>query len=122
MEQVARSYLIYDITDSAVMLGAINLSGAIPILVLSLFGGAVADRFPKKTLIQLSQIGMTIVFLCYGVAVSIGYLTKDHPESWWVLWPGQAARRCAPAFGRRHRVWRAGSIRHSPPIDHRIQP
>jgi hypothetical protein len=54
MEQVARSYLIYDITDSAVMLGAINLSGAIPILVLSLFGGAVADRFPKKTLIQLS--------------------------------------------------------------------
>ena len=66
MEQVARSYLIYDITDSAVMLGAINLSGAIPILVLSLFGGAVADRFPKKTLIQLSQVGMTIVFLCYG--------------------------------------------------------
>jgi MFS family permease len=88
MEQVARSYLIYDITDSAVMLGAINLSGAIPILVLSLFGGAVADRFPKKTLIQLSQVGMTIVFLCYGVAVSIGYLTKDHPESWWVLLAG----------------------------------
>ena len=88
MEQVARSYLIYDITDSAVMLGAINLSGAIPILILSLFGGAVADRFPKKTLIQLSQVGMTTVFLGYAIAVSIGYLTKDHPESWWVLLVG----------------------------------
>ncbi|HEY94955.1 MAG TPA: MFS transporter [Dehalococcoidia bacterium] len=88
MEQVARSYLLYEITGSAVMLGVINLSGTIPILVLSLFGGAVADRFPKKTLIQLSQVGMTVVFLGYGIAVSIGYLTKDHPESWWVLMTG----------------------------------
>jgi MFS family permease len=85
MEMVARSYLLYDITGSAVMLGAVNLSGAIPMLILSLFGGAVADRFPKKTLIQLSQIGMTVVFLGYAIAVNVGYLTKDHPESWWVL-------------------------------------
>jgi MFS family permease len=88
MEQVARSYLIYEITGSPVMLGTINLSGTIPILLLSLFGGVVADRFPKKILIQLSQIGMTIVFLGYAIAVNIGYLTKDHPESWWVLLVG----------------------------------
>ncbi len=88
MEQVARSYLIYEITGSPVMLGTINLSGTIPILLLSLFGGVVADRFPKKVLIQLSQIGMTVVFLGYAVAVNIGYLTKDHPESWWVLLVG----------------------------------
>src|SRR4030042_885462 len=88
MEQVARSYLIYDITGSPVMLGVINLSGAVPMLILSLFGGAVADRFPKKILIQLSQIGMTLVFLGYAIAVNIGYLTKENPESWWVLLAG----------------------------------
>jgi MFS family permease len=88
MEQVARSYLVYDITGSAALLGAIALSGAIPMLLLSLFGGAVADRFPKKLLIQLSQVGMTIVFLIYAVAVNVGYLTPAHPESWWVLFVG----------------------------------
>lgn len=88
MEQVARSYLVYEITGSAVLLGAIAVSGAVPMLILSLFGGAVADRFPKKLLIQLSQVGMTIVFLIYAVAVNIGYLTPAHPESWWVLFVG----------------------------------
>jgi MFS family permease len=88
METVARTYLIYDITDSAAMLGIISLSGAIPMLILSLFGGAVADRFPKKLLIQLSQVGMTVVFLLYAIAVNIGYLTPAHPESWWVLFVG----------------------------------
>jgi MFS family permease len=85
MEQVARSYLVYEITGSKTMLGIIGLSGALPMLALSLFGGAVADRFPKKYLIQLSQIGMTLVFLGYGITVNIGYLTEAHPESWWVL-------------------------------------
>lgn len=88
MEQVARTYLVYEITDSAAMLGIIALSFAVPMLILSLLGGAVADRFPKKRLIQLSQVGMTIVFLAYAIAVNFGYLTKDHPESWWVLLVG----------------------------------
>lgn len=88
MEQVARTYLVYEITDSAAMLGIIALSFAVPMLILSLLGGAVADRFPKKRLIQLSQVGMTIVFLAYAIAVNVGYLTKDHPESWWVLLVG----------------------------------
>jgi MFS family permease len=73
---------------SAAMLGIIGLSGTIPILILSMFGGAVADRFPKKLLIQLSQVGMTIIFLVFGIAVNIGYLTEAHPESWWVLMVG----------------------------------
>ena len=82
MEQVARTYLVYEITDSPAMLGVIAVSGTIPILLLSLFGGAIADRFPKKTLIQLSQVGMTFIFVVYAVAVHIGYLNEDHPESW----------------------------------------
>ena len=85
MEMVARTYLVYEITDSAAMLGIISLSGAVPMLILSLFGGAVADRFPKKSLIQLSQIGMTVIFLAQAIAINIGYLNKDNPESWWVL-------------------------------------
>lgn len=88
MEQVVRSYLVYEITNSATLLGVISMSGAVPMLALSLFGGAIADRFPKKVLIQISQVGMTLIFLGYGISVSIGYLANEHPESWWVLLVG----------------------------------
>ena len=88
MEMVARTYLLYDITGSAVMLGIISLANSVPMLVLALFGGAIADRLPKKQLIQISQVSMTLVFLGYGVAVGIGYLGSAHPESWWVLMLG----------------------------------
>jgi len=85
MEMVARSYLVYEITGSATMLGLISLSNAVPMLLLALFGGAIADRLPKKQLIQISQVAMSAVFLGNGVAVSMGYLNSAHPESWWVL-------------------------------------
>ena len=88
MEMVARSYLIYDITGSAAMLGVMSLASAIPMIALSLFGGAVADRLPKKRLIQISQVAMSVVSLGNAVAISIGYLGAAHPESWWVLMVG----------------------------------
>ncbi len=85
MEMVARTYLLYEITGSAAMLGIISLANAVPMVCLALFGGAIADRMPKKQLIQISQVGMTLVFLGNAIAVSTGYLGAAHPESWWVL-------------------------------------
>jgi MFS transporter, DHA1 family, staphyloferrin A biosynthesis exporter len=88
MDMVARTYLIYEITGSAAMLGFMSLASAMPMLVLSLFGGAIADRLPKKILIQISQVVMSVIFLGNAVAVSVGYLTPAHPESWWILMLG----------------------------------
>jgi len=65
-----------------------SLASAVPMIVLSLFGGVIADRLPKKRLIQLSQITMTFVSLGNAIAVSTGYLRAEHPESWWVLMTG----------------------------------
>jgi MFS family permease len=88
MEQVARSYLIYVITGSYAMLGLVALASAVPMVTLSLFGGAIADRLPKKRLIQMSQVAMSLVSLGNGIAVAVGYLGPEHPESWWVLMVG----------------------------------
>ena len=52
MQMLAQSYLLYDITGSASVLGIINLGIAVPMLTIPLFGGVVADRFEKKTIIQ----------------------------------------------------------------------
>jgi len=88
MESVARSYLIYDITGSEAKLGLVALASAIPVLALSLFGGAFADRMPKKHLIQISQVVMTVVSVGTGVLIQTGYLGPEYPDSWWVLVAG----------------------------------
>ncbi len=88
MNQVAQTYLMYEITGSTAMLGVITLAGTAPILILSLFGGAVADRFPKKMLLMVSHAGFVLIFIGYAIADITDYLGPAHPESWWVLLAG----------------------------------
>ena len=56
MQMVVRSYLAYEITSSPFLLGVVNAGFAIPLLVLSLFGGAIADRLERKKIIQIGQL------------------------------------------------------------------
>jgi hypothetical protein len=44
MQTMARSLLIYRLTDSATFIGIIALASAIPSLLIAFFGGAIADR------------------------------------------------------------------------------
>ena len=55
MQMVVRGYLAYVLTGSYAALGLIGLASAAPMLGLSVFGGVVADRMPKKTVLQIGQ-------------------------------------------------------------------
>ncbi len=58
---LVRSVLAYDLTnDDAFALGIINFVVAIPMLVISPLGGAVADRIDRRKLILLVQIAVII--------------------------------------------------------------
>jgi MFS family permease len=57
---VVRSILAYRLTESATALGLVNLMVAIPMLVLSPFGGVVADRFERRRLIMLGQASLVL--------------------------------------------------------------
>jgi MFS family permease len=52
---VVRSYLAFKLTDSELALGLINLVVAIPMLIISPFGGVVSDRFNRKKLVLVGQ-------------------------------------------------------------------
>jgi len=52
---VVRSILAYDLTGSKLALGLINLMVAIPMLVVSPFGGVIADRVERRGLIMAGQ-------------------------------------------------------------------
>ncbi|MGE0598842.1 MAG: MFS transporter [Dehalococcoidia bacterium] len=53
---VTRGWLVFHITGSFAALGTIALANAVPGLILSPVGGIIADRAPKKTVIQSAQL------------------------------------------------------------------
>ena len=72
MQMLVRVYLVYDITDSALLLGLVGAGSALPMLVLSPFGGVIADRVDRKRVIQLGQAGAALIALIVGIGI-----TKD---------------------------------------------
>jgi MFS family permease len=64
MDQVARGWLIYELTDSALQLGLVRGIQAIPILLLSPLAGSTADRYSRKMQVLVAQI---VDGLLYGV-------------------------------------------------------
>jgi MFS family permease len=48
MDQIARGWLIYELTDSTVQLGLVTALRAAPLLLLSPVAGALADRYDRK--------------------------------------------------------------------------
>src|SRR6516225_10556011 len=55
MHIVAQGWLMYQLTDSAFWLGLVGLMRAIPLLGFPLFGGVVADRVPRTTILYVTQ-------------------------------------------------------------------
>lgn len=55
MQVIARGYLAYDLTGRNTALGGVMLAFGLPQLLLGLWGGVVADRLPKRTILWVSQ-------------------------------------------------------------------
>jgi len=85
MQMVTRSLLIYRLTSSATILGTMALAHAIPMTLLSLYGGVLADRLEKKHVLLVGQSVMAAAAMAVGFTLSIGYLDADRAGSWWIL-------------------------------------
>ncbi len=83
MQMMARSLLIYRLTGSTAILGIMTLFNAVPMLLLSLFGGVLADRLPKKWVMIFGQSGSAVVALGIAISLQMGFL--DREGSWWIL-------------------------------------
>jgi len=85
MQMLARSLLIYRLTDSAFILGAMSLAFAVPMVGLSLFGGVIADRVQKKYVLLVGQAASAAVSIGVGITLTLGYLSAENTGSWWIL-------------------------------------
>lgn len=68
MQSTAQGYLIYELTRSASFLGYVGFVGGIPSWVFTLYGGLIADRFARRTIILLAQSAMMLwAFILAGL-------------------------------------------------------
>jgi MFS family permease len=74
VQQIALGWLVYDMTRSASLLGAVSFCANAPVLVLGLLGGAIADRRSRRA-IMLGALGViACTALTLAVLTATGHL------------------------------------------------
>jgi len=78
MQSVAQGWLVYQLTDSKLALGAISFAGSIPTLFLMLPASVLADRFPKCSLLLITQTAMMLCAFALAALAASGVLQVWH--------------------------------------------
>ncbi|MFD8558774.1 MFS transporter [Streptosporangium canum] len=73
MQRTAQDLLVLDLTNgSAVALGVTTALQFLPLLLFGLWGGMLADRYPKRRLLMIAQSLMGVLALTMGLLVVTG--------------------------------------------------
>lgn len=68
LQTVAQSWLVFQLTNSAFLLGFVGFLSSIPVLLFSLLGGVLADRLSKRNILIVTQtLFMLLAFLLAGL-------------------------------------------------------
>ncbi len=78
MQMVARGQLAWDLTHSEILTTAVGAGFAVPMLLFSMFGGAIADRVERKRLVQAGQVANTLNVLWIALLLAFGGLEVWH--------------------------------------------
>ncbi len=77
MQGVAQSWLMYRLTHSETMLGLTLFFTHIPVLLLGPLGGLAADRFPRKTIVLVTQSLALLQALAMAALTFSGRVTPN---------------------------------------------
>jgi MFS family permease len=72
MQSVAQAWLVLKLTNSGTALGVAIALQYVPILFLGPYGGVIADRFPKRKILYLTQSISGVLALILGALVATG--------------------------------------------------
>lgn len=93
MQKLAQSWLVFELTNSAWALALDAFLGEIPIFLLSLIGGVVADRMDRRKLLLASQ------FIQLSCALTLAGLLAAGVVAVWHVYLLSFIVGCAQAFG-----------------------
>ena len=78
MQTVAQSWLVYRLTDSAVLLGLIGFASQVPVFAFSPLGGVIADHFDRRRVLLVTQASMMVLALLLAAVTLSGRVEVWH--------------------------------------------
>jgi MFS family permease len=78
MHQAAQGWLVYELTDSPFFLGLAGTAASAPILMFTLAGGIIADRYPKRKIILTAHVVLMFLALMLAVLVATEIVNVWH--------------------------------------------
>ena len=78
MQTTAQGFLVYELTQSPAYLGYVGFASGVPAWVLTLYGGVVADRLPRRGLLVITQTSMMIFAFVLAAITFLGIVQPWH--------------------------------------------
>ncbi len=78
MQNVAQSWLVYQLTGSPIYLGIVSVASSVPILAFSLGAGVLIDRVDKRKLIIVTQAAAMALAFILSADVFLGFVQPWH--------------------------------------------
>lgn len=75
IQSVAQSWLVFQLTNSAMLLGVVGFLGTIPVFLLSLLGGVLADRMNKRIILIFTQTAFMLLAFCLAILTQMKLVT-----------------------------------------------
>ncbi len=73
MQQTAMSWFVYQITNSKFLLGLVAAIGSAPMVLSSVWGGALADLYPKRSILVATQSAQMVCAFVLAAGVWLGF-------------------------------------------------
>jgi MFS family permease len=80
MQTTAQGYLVFQLTQSPAYLGYVGFAAGVPAWLFTLYGGVIADRMPRRTLMLITQTAMMILAF-----VLAGLVFADLVQPWQIV-------------------------------------
>ena len=75
MQQTAMSWFVYQTTNSKLLLGVVAAMGSAPMMLSSIWGGSLADRYSKRSILVATQTAQMICAFFLAAGVWAGFAT-----------------------------------------------
>ena len=74
MQITAQSFLVFELTHSTAYLGYVGCANGVPSWLFMLYGGVIADRVARRTLLVITQSTMLLLAL---ILATLSWLFVD---------------------------------------------
>src|SRR5438093_10856220 len=78
MQNTAQGWLVYQLTGSKLLLGVVAAVGSAPMMLFSIWGGSVADRYPKRQIVLWTQTSMMLFAFVFAGLVATHQIRVWH--------------------------------------------